>query len=85
MARINEKNMVYSQKEYRKHKDVRCSYGFGTDEDGIPYLDLRTGNEFSITGGTSQTVRIPKPELILLLRKMVAERYLKRSDLSDLF
>lgn len=66
------------------HITVACQYGFGTFDDETPFIELATGNPKSETGSISQIIRIPKQELLMLLREMYSEGLLKFADLEDL-
>ena len=84
MATINKEHMTPRQVSGVAHTPVACLYGFGELEDQTPFVELATRNPESAKGEISQTLRIPKPELLMLIGEMMANGMLKFADLDDL-
>lgn len=84
MATISKENMIRRQVSERDHEPVACLYGFGEFDNKTPFIELATLNPDSKTKSVSQTIRIPKPELLMLLGMMISQGTLKFADLDDL-
>lgn len=67
-----------------EHDLVDCLYGFGKFDDNTPFIELATLNPKSKCKSVSQTIRIPKPVLLMLIGMMISQGTLKFADLDDL-
>ena len=85
------KNMAYIRKdkcrkdncEHKEQKDINCLYSFGRNACGM-YLQLRTYSKNSENKGISQTLRIPKTEVLFFLSEMLKAGMLSQSDLDGM-